>query len=145
MSYNKVILIGHVGRDSEIRYLAHDFSVATFTLATGHKAFVGKDGRQVQEQTDWHRIVASNHLAEWAEKWVRKGMQLGVEGRIRYRQYTDKNGAAVPVTEIVAERLFFVDKAPEQPTEQPAPQPPATPTKDYGQPAYSGQDDSEPF
>lgn len=150
MSYNKVILIGHIGNEPEVRYMDHDFSFATFSLATGYKAFTTPDGRKVKEQTDWHRIVAPNQLAVWAERWVHKGMSLGVEGRLRYRNYTDRNGQTLNITEIVAERLFFVDSTPpKKQSEDKGTEDNKTPKENdnasFSDERYNANNDSEPF
>lgn len=107
MSINKVILVGYVGKDPEIRYLKERFAVATFTLATTQPASKSASGTVREEQTEWHRIVAFGEQASFAEQWVRTGALLAVDGRISYRKYTDRSGTSHAITEIVAERLHF--------------------------------------
>lgn len=114
MSINKVILVGYVGKDPEIRYLKERFSVANFSLATTHTVGKTAAGGAREEQTEWHRIVAFGEQAAFAEQWVRKGSLLAVEGRISYRNYTDKQGTMHSITEIVAERLHFVGNPPRE-------------------------------
>ena len=98
MSINKVILIGHAGKDPDIRHLDSGVAVATFTLATS-ETYVAKNGEKVTS-TEWHNIVLWRGLAEVAEKYVRKGKQLYIEGRIRSRSYDDKDGQKRYITEI---------------------------------------------
>lgn len=98
MSVNKVILIGNVGKDPEIRHLDSGVAVATFSLATS-ETYNAKNGERVTS-TEWHNIVLWRGLADVAEKYVKKGMQLYVEGRIRSRTYDDKDGIKRYITEI---------------------------------------------
>ena len=91
MSVNKVILIGNVGRDPEVRYLDNGVAVATLTLATSERGYTLQNGTQVPERTEWHNVVLWRGLAEVAEKYVRKGDKLYVEGKIRTRSYDDQN------------------------------------------------------
>lgn len=100
MSVNKVILLGNVGRDPEVRYLDSGVAVATFPLATSDRAYTLANGTQVPERTEWHNLVLWRGLAETAEKYVHKGDKLYVEGKIRTRSYDDQTGAKRYVTEI---------------------------------------------
>lgn len=109
MSLNKVILIGYVGRDPEIRYFDSESATASFSLATVERGYRLKNGTEIPDRTDWHNIVAHRDWAQFAEKWVKKGSVLLVEGRIRYRSYVDKQSVRHDVTEIVAERISFYD------------------------------------
>lgn len=118
MSVNKVILVGYVGKDPEIRYLKERFAVANFTLATTHLVGKATPGATREEQTDWHRIVAFGEQASFAEQWVRTGALLAIEGRISYRNYTDKQGTQHAITEIVAERLQFAGNLPRELTKE---------------------------
>ena len=97
MSFNKVILIGNVGKDPEVRHLETGIAVATFTLATTER-YRNKAG-ELQDQTEWHNIVCWRNLAELSEKYIKKGGQIFVEGKIRTRSWTDQTGAKryVPV------------------------------------------------
>ena len=99
MSVNKVILIGRLGSDPEIRYTADGQPVATFRIAT-NEVWV-KDG-QKQERTEWHRIVAFGRLAEICGEYLSKGRQVYIEGRLQTRSYEDREGIKRFVTEIVA-------------------------------------------
>lgn len=105
MSVNKVILIGNVGRDPEVRYLDSGVAVATFTLATSERAYTLQNGTQVPERTEWHNIVLWRGLAEVAEKYVHKGDKLYIEGKIRTRSYDDQNGVKRYVVEIFADNM----------------------------------------
>ena len=100
MSVNKVILIGNVGKDPEVRYLDTGIAVASFPLATTDRAYTLSNGTQVPERTEWHNLVLWRGLAETAEKYVHKGDKLYVEGKIRTRSYDDQTGAKRYVTEI---------------------------------------------
>lgn len=108
MSVNRVLLVGFVGKDAELRYLKPDFAVARFTLATNY----APQGQSTQEQTEWHTVVAFGAQASFAELWVRTGQLIAVEGRISYRGYTDKQGIYRKETEIVADRLTFAGNPP---------------------------------
>ncbi|MDE6017449.1 MAG: single-stranded DNA-binding protein [Muribaculaceae bacterium] len=95
MSVNKVILIGNVGGDPEVRYPEKDFPVAYFSLATNEL-------RGQTEVTEWHNIVMTGDNAKYAERYIRKGTKLYVEGTLRTRQYTDKFNITRKRTEIYA-------------------------------------------
>jgi len=112
MSVNKVILVGNAGKDPEVRYLEKNVAVANFTLATTDRAFTTQGGIQVPERTEWHNIVAWRGLAELAEKYIRKGSQLYIEGKIQTRSY-DKDGIKRYVTEIFADTIQLLGKKPE--------------------------------
>lgn len=105
MSINKVILVGNVGRDPEVRYLDSGVAVATFPLATSDRAYTLANGTQVPERTEWHNLVLWRGLAETAEKYVHKGDKLYVEGKIRSRSYDDQTGAKRYVTEIFVDTM----------------------------------------
>lgn len=128
MSVNKVILIGNVGRDPDVRYLDKNVAVANFTLATTERGFTMQNGTQVPDRTEWHTIVAWRSLAELAEKYIRKGMQLYVEGKIQTRSW-EKDGVKRYATEIVADTIQLLGKRQENeaaqaatPTPAPAPE-----------------------
>ena len=105
---NKVILIGNLGRDPEVRTIENGAKVANFSLATT-ESYRNKDGNRV-EQTEWHRIVLWRGLAEVAEKYVKKGSQLYIEGRIKTRSYTDQDGKTKYITEIVGDVMQMLGK-----------------------------------
>ncbi len=98
MSVNKVILVGNVGKDPEVRHLDSGVAVANFPLATS-ESYTAKNGDKVTT-TEWHNIVLWRGLADVAEKYVTKGRQLYIEGRIRTRSYDDKDGNKRYITEI---------------------------------------------
>lgn len=105
MSVNKVILIGNVGKDPDVRYLDSGVAVANFPLATTERGYTLQNGTQVPDRTDWHNIVLWRGLAEVAEKYVHKGDKLYIEGKIRTRSYADQTGAQRYVTEIYADNM----------------------------------------
>jgi single-strand DNA-binding protein len=113
MSVNKVILVGNVGKDPEVKYLDRNMAVAKFSLATSDPAYKNANGTEVPERTEWHNIVMWNRLAETAEKYVKKGSQLYIEGKIRTRQWEDKDGIKRYTTEIFADTMQFLGKRPE--------------------------------
>ncbi len=103
---NKAILIGNLGRDPEVRVLEGGAKVATFTLATT-ESYKGRDGNRV-DQTEWHNIVLWRGLAEIAEKFLKKGMPVYIEGRITNRSWTDKDGQKRYTTEIVGSNMTML-------------------------------------
>ena len=105
MSVNKVILLGNVGKDPEVRYLDTGIAVATLTLATTDRAYKLANGTQVPERTEWHNLVLWRGLAETAEKYIHKGDKLYVEGKIRSRSYDDQTGAKRYITEIFVDSM----------------------------------------
>ena len=116
-SVNKVILIGNLGRDPEIRYTQGGQAVANFTLATNER-WRDKEG-QNQERTEWHRIVVWGKQAENCAKYLAKGRSCYIEGRLQTREWEDKEGNKRQTTEIVAQNVTFLgsrgDAAPHQP------------------------------
>ena len=107
---NKVILVGNLGKDPEVRHLEGGNSVANFTLAT-NEYYKDKQGARV-ERTEWHNISAWRGLAELAEKYLKKGSQVYVEGKLRTRQYQDKDQQTRYITEIVAEEISLLGSRP---------------------------------
>ena len=107
MSLNKVILIGNVGKDPDVRYFESGQAVANFPLATSERGYTLANGTVIPERTDWHNIVVRRDQVAFVEKWVRKGSGLYVEGTIRTRSYDDANGMKRYVTEIHADRIEF--------------------------------------
>jgi single-strand DNA-binding protein len=102
---NKVILIGHLGKDPEIRSLESGAKVASFSLATT-ESYKGKDGQRV-EQTEWHNIVLWRGLADITEKYLKKGNLVYIEGKIRSRSY-EKDGIKKYITEIIADNMTML-------------------------------------
>ncbi|UCG28620.1 MAG: single-stranded DNA-binding protein [Bacteroidales bacterium] len=108
MSINKVILVGNVGKDPEVRYLENGVAVANFPFATS-ETYRNKSGEKVTT-TEWHNIVLWRGLAEVAEKFVKKGTQLYIEGKIRTRAWDDKDGNKRYTTEIVGDNMQMLGK-----------------------------------
>ena len=108
MSLNKVLLIGNVGKDPEIRHLQGGASVATITLATSER-YKDRNGES-RELTEWHTIIAWRQLADLAENYIRKGSQIFVEGRIRSRSWDDQTNDQLQITNkrIVNGQLYII-------------------------------------
>ena len=104
VSINKVILIGNVGKDPEVRYI-ETRPIASFPLATNEKARNQPDGTKLPERTEWHNIVMWDKNAEFAEKYIRSGSRLYIEGKIRYRVWEDRNAIKRNVTEIYVDNF----------------------------------------
>lgn len=102
---NKVMLIGNVGVDPDVRYYDQDQAVAQVRLATTERGYTLPNGTQVPDRTDWHNVIFYRSLAKVVEKYVHKGDKLFVEGKIRTRSYDDKKGVRRTVTEIYADNL----------------------------------------
>lgn len=104
---NKVILVGHLGKDPEVRQLEGGVSVASFPLATSET--FNKDGKKV-EQTEWHNIVLWRSLADVAAKFLQKGKLVYIEGKLRTRSFEDKEGVKKYTTEVVAENFTMLGR-----------------------------------
>jgi single-strand DNA-binding protein len=130
MSINKVILVGNVGKDPEIRYLEGGTAVCSFPLATS-ESYRNRDGEKVTN-TEWHNIVLWRGLAEIAEKYVKKGTQLYVEGRIRTRSWDDKEGNKRYITEIIGDSMQMLGRRPDDqiPSDRTATRPVSKPVTD---------------
>ncbi|MBF1521138.1 MAG: single-stranded DNA-binding protein [Prevotella salivae] len=109
---NKVMLIGNVGKEPDVRYYDQDQAVATFSLATTERGYTLQNGTKVPDHTDWHTVMAWRGLAKIVEKYVHKGDKLYIEGRIRYRSYDDQKGQRRFVTEILAENMELLTPRP---------------------------------
>ena len=107
---NKVILVGNLGKDPEVRYLDSGVAVANFSLATTEN-YKNKEGERVS-QTEWHNIVLWRGLAEVAEKWLKKGSSVYVEGKIRTRKWEDKEGNTRYSTEILGDNMTMLGGKP---------------------------------
>jgi single-strand DNA-binding protein len=105
---NKVILIGNLGKDPEIKYLEGNIARVNFSLATA-EVYKDKAGNRV-EHTEWHNIILWRSLAENAEKLLKKGMQVYIEGKLQTRQWTDKEGHKRSVTEIVGDQFTVLQR-----------------------------------
>ncbi|MCX7862648.1 MAG: single-stranded DNA-binding protein [Bacteroidales bacterium] len=108
MSVNKVILVGNVGKDPIVRYTNENVPVASFTLAT-NEIYRDQKG-ELKKETEWHNIVAWRNNAQLAEKFIKKGTQLYIEGRIKSRTYTDKENQTRNVYEIIADKIQLLGK-----------------------------------
>lgn len=115
MSINKVILIGRLGADPEIRYTLDGKPVATFRIATNE--VVIRNGEK-EVLTEWHRVVAFGRLAEICGEYLTKGSQVYIEGKLRTRKFEDKQGVQRYVTEIVVQNLQILDKKPQSSLEE---------------------------
>ena len=127
MSVNKVILIGNVGKDPDVRYLDNHVCVANLTLATTERGYTAQKGTQVPDRTEWHNLVFWRGLAETVEKYVHKGDKLYVEGNIRNRSYDDQNGVKRYVTEIFVDSMEMLTRPQQKADGTQQPQAPATP------------------
>ena len=105
MSMNKVMLIGNVGKEPEIRYVDAGVCTALLSLATTTPGYTLQNGTQVPERAEWHRILLWRTLAENVERYVHKGDKLYIEGELRTRSYTDKKGITHYITEIWASNM----------------------------------------
>jgi single-strand DNA-binding protein len=102
---NKVILIGNVGTDPNVRYLDSGVCVAQIRMATTERGYTLQNGTQVPERTEWHNVIFWRRLAERVEKYVHKGDKIFIDGKIQSRTYQDQQGMQRHVTEIMAENL----------------------------------------
>jgi single-strand DNA-binding protein len=118
-SLNKVLLIGNLGKDPEVRYTPDGSPVATFSLATSD-SWTDKSGSR-QEHTEWHTIVAWNKLADLCKRFLSKGRQVYIEGRIRSREWTDRDGNKKRTTEVIATQMVLLGSRPQaaEATQQP--------------------------
>jgi single-strand DNA-binding protein len=130
MSVNKIILIGNVGKEPEVRYYDNGGAVANFSLATTERGYTAANGTQVPDRTEWHNIVLWRGLAEIAEKYVHKGSKIYIEGKIRTRSYEDQQGIKRYVTEVWGDTLELLDRKPDsgQSNRPPFPEPPVVAT-----------------
>lgn len=133
-SVNKVILVGNLGRDPEIRYTQGGSPVANFTMATTER-WSDPSGEK-RERTEWHRIVVWGKQAEIASEYLRKGRQVYVEGSLQTREWTDRDGNKRTTTEVRAQRLQLLGR-PDDRQAQPASQP----EEEVAEPAAYGEDD----
>ena len=109
---NKVILVGNLGKDPEVKYLDNGVAVANFSLATTEN-YKNKEGEKVS-QTEWHNIVLWRGLAEVAEKYLKKGANVYIEGKIKTRKWEDKDGNTRYNTEILADNMTMLGKKPDE-------------------------------
>lgn len=146
---NKVILIGQLGQDPEVKYMPTGGAVTNFSMATS-ESWKDKNSGQMQERTEWHRIVIFNKLAEIAGEYLRKGSKVYIEGSLRTRKWADKDGSDRYTTEIVADQMQMLDNKSGGQSDNPAgggiPQDqPGIPNGAGGQPSMDSFDDDIPF
>lgn len=154
MSLNKIQLIGNVGKDPDVRYLNTGVAVASFPLATTERGYTSANGTVVPERTEWHNIVIWGKNAEIVEKYVRKGDKLYLEGKIRTRSYSDKNGIQRYIVEVFVDNMEMLtprSMVQQQNTGSNAPQPapqqqaPAQAAPQQQQPSDNSLTDDLPF
>lgn len=145
MSVNKVILVGNLGKDPELRYTPSGAAVASFSLATTER-YKDKSG-EYQEKTEWHNIIAWRQLAEICGKYLHKGKQVYIEGKIQTRSYDDRDGNKRYVTEIIADQVQMLGSSSDgrsqsrEPREPAARQAAATGGGGDFEPAFNPDDD----
>ena len=159
-SVNKVILIGNLGRDPEVRYAPSGSAICNVTLATSRQ-WKDKNSGDRQEETEWHRVVFYDRLAEIAGEYLKKGRPVYVEGRLKTRKWTDKDGVEKYTTEIVADQMQLLGSREgmgggdegggggggynrERPAARPAPAPASKPAAKQGT-GFDYMDDDIPF
>lgn len=141
-SVNKVILVGYLGADPELRFTPKGTPVANFSIATTAR-FTDSDGEK-QERTEWHRVLAWKRLAEIVKEYLKKGKQVYIEGRLQTRKWQDQSGNDRYTTEIVANNLVMLGRAGDVSSEPPSTgSPPAEEPVTVGTPG--GDDDDLPF
>jgi single-strand DNA-binding protein len=153
-SVNKVIIVGNLGRDPEVRYMPSGDAIANIAVATSYRSKDRNTGEQ-KELTEWHRISFFGRLAEIAGEYLKKGSQVYVEGRLQTRKYTDKDGIERYATDIIAENMQMLgsrqglgepDTSPRTPPQQRGtPAPTQRPSPPRPAPNFSELDDDIPF
>jgi single-strand DNA-binding protein len=163
-SVNKVIIVGNLGRDPEIRYMPSGDAIANIAVATSYKSKDKNTGEQ-KELTEWHRISFFGRLAEIVGQYLKKGSSVYVEGRLQTRKYTDKDGVEKYATDIIAENMQMLggrqgmggdsgmddgghggyDSPPSRPAPRQAPPTPAARPAPKPAPNFSDMDDDIPF
>lgn len=138
-SVNKVLLLGNLGRDPEVRFTQGGIPVANFTMATTDR-WSDPSGEK-KEKTEWHRIVVWGKQAEIAGEYLRKGRPVFVEGSLQTREWTDREGNKRYTTEVRAQRLQLLGR----PDDRGAAAPAGTPAEDMGEPSGGFADDDIPF
>lgn len=136
-SVNKVILVGNLGRDPEVRYFPDGKAITTVSIATSRQ-WKDKSTGDKKEETTWHTVVFMGRLAEVAEKYLKKGAQIYIEGRINVRKWQDKAGQDRWTTEIVCDQLVMLGGGRGQPEEREPETTAAAPEKEKQKPANAG-------
>ena len=154
MSVNKIFIIGNLGADPTVRELQNG-EIVSFRVATSERGYTNSAGVQVPERVDWHSCVAFGKTAQYVKNYVRKGMTVYIEGKVRYNKWTDNSGAEKWSTEIVVDRLDNLTpksdnqqggyQQPPMPQAQPQGFAPAPPPSANDIPGYGQQDDRLPF
>ena len=152
-SVNKVIIIGNLGRDPEVRYTPNGAAICNVSIATT-RTWKSKDSGERQEETEWHRVVFYDRLAEIAGEYLKKGRSVYVEGRLKTRKWTDKDGADKYTTEVIASEMQMLggregggggaDDAGSDGGESPAPRRSAPPRAAAGAPATATRPAAKP-
>lgn len=117
MSVNKVILIGNVGKDPDVRYFDNGSAVVNFPLATTERGYTAANGTQIPDRTEWHNVVCWRGLAKVAEQFIKKGTQVYIEGKIRTRSYDDQQGVKRYVVEIYADNIELLGRRGDSPSD----------------------------
>lgn len=129
MSVNKVILVGNVGREPQVRYFDKGSAVASFPLATTERGYTMQNGTEVPDRTEWHNVVFWGKTAEMIERYVHKGDKIYVEGKLRTRSYDDASGIHRTVTEVYGDSLELMPR-PQQNEKAPSATLPSSTTAD---------------
>lgn len=116
---NKIMLIGNVGKDPDVRYYDADQAVAQLSLATTERGYMLPNGTKVPDRTDWHNVIFYRGLAKIVEKYVHKGDKIYVEGKVRYRTYDDQRGVRHNITEVYVDNMELL--SPRVSTTEPQP------------------------
>lgn len=142
---NKVILVGNVGADPEIRTLESGVKMARIRIATTERIY-NRESQEARDHTEWHSVVLWRNLADVTDRFVRKGSQVYIEGRLRSREWTDQQGAKRYSIEIVADDLKLLGRKPENATGQSISQTQA-PQQGYGEPqgGFDGNNQGTPY
>ena len=139
-SVNKVILIGHLGKDPEMRYSQSGATITTFSIAT-NESWSNREGQR-EERTEWHRIVVFGKLAEICGQYLKKGKQVYIEGRLQTRSWDDRDGNKRYTTEVVATNMTMLGRTGETSSEDYAP---PIQESDFGGPSSPPREDDIPF
>ena len=143
-SVNKVIILGNVGKDPEVRHMQNGDSVVSVSVATS-EYWKDKNSGESKENTEWHRVTFYRKLAEVAANYLRKGSSVYIEGRLETKKWTDKSGVERYTTGIVASEMKMLGKAPEAGERQAAPEQHTRPVKAQSAHGFEDMDDDIPF
>ena len=139
-SVNKVILIGHLGKDPDVRHSQSGATITSFSLAT-NETWNNKDGQR-EERTEWHRIVVFGKLADICGQYLKKGKQVFIEGRLQTRSWEDRDGNKRYTTEVVANNMTMLGRAGDMPSDDYAP---PIQESDFNAPPAAAREDDIPF